>query len=152
MINRLKADRIELIPLSASQLRLWLNDLRALESQLNCNYKGEPVIGPFASFIENIASKVENDYTNYLYHTLWFIVCRANRTIMGEIAFYGVPNENHEVEIGYGLNPIFQGKGYMTEAVKTLCKVIIDIKLLASIYLRIASIKTSAQSSGIPWF
>ena len=121
MINHLKADRIELIPLSASQLQLWLNDLRALESQLNCNYKGEPVIGPFASFIENIASKVENDCTNYLYHTLWFIVCRTNKTIMGEIAFYGVPNENHEVEIGYGLNPIFQGKGYMTEAVKTLC-------------------------------
>lgn len=41
---------------------------------------------------------------------------------MGEIAFYGLPNADHEVELGYGLSPQFQEMGYMTEAVKTLSK------------------------------
>ncbi len=41
---------------------------------------------------------------------------------MGEIAFTGVSDGNREVEIGYGLNPEFEGEGYITEAVQTLCE------------------------------
>lgn len=121
-MNNLESERIELIPLTAEQLRLWTDDVQTLENQLGCSYKGEPAMGSFVDFIKGQACIVEKDPVNYLYHTLWFIVRKCDRVVMGEIAIYGLPNANHEVEIGYGLSPQFQGMGYMTEAVKTLSK------------------------------
>lgn len=119
-MSNLRAERIEIIPLSAEQLRLWVNDIQSLEKQLDCHYEGEPVMGSFVDFIKGQAIAVENDPENYQYHTLWFIVRESDRVVMGEIAICGLPNENREVEVGYGLNPRFQGKGYMTEAVKAI--------------------------------
>jgi len=119
---RLDGKRIELIPLTARQLTLWLENVKALEAELDCIYRGEPVMGPFIDFVCRQASKAENDPDNYLFHTIWFIMRKTDRIVIGEMAFTGTPNENHEVEIGYGLNPEFQGMGYMTEAVGVLCK------------------------------
>lgn len=118
----LGAERLELIPLTARQLKLWLNDVEALGNELNCSYHGEPMKGQFVEFIRERADKAENDSENYLFQTLWFIVRKADRLVMGEIAFTGTPDENHEVEIGYGLSKEFESMGYMSEAVKVLCE------------------------------
>ena len=119
---KLEAERLALIPLTAKQLHLWLEDVKALEDALNCSYRGEPVQGHFVDFIRARYLKAQSDASNYLYHTVWFIVRKTDSVVMGEIAFMGLPNENREVEIGYGLNPEFEGEGYMTEAVQTLCE------------------------------
>lgn len=119
---KLEGERIELIPLSARQLNLWLENVNVLEDELNCRYWGEPVKGAFIDFIRGQSVKAENDADNYLYHVLWFIVHKTDRVVMGEIAFKGPPDENSEVEIGYGLSLESQGMGYMTEAVGVLCK------------------------------
>lgn len=37
---------------------------------------------------------------------------------MDDVCFQGEPNEQGEIEIGYGTYEKHQGKGYMTEAVK----------------------------------
>ena len=50
-MSNLRAERIEIIPLSAEQLRLWVNDIQSLEKQLDCHYEGEPVMGSFVDFI-----------------------------------------------------------------------------------------------------
>ena len=42
--------------------------------------------------------------------------------MVGDICFYGEPNEEGEVEIGYGTYPAYQGNGYMTEAVAALIR------------------------------
>ena len=41
---------------------------------------------------------------------------------MGSCDFKDVPNENGEVEIGYGLGKECEGAGYMTEAIKAFCE------------------------------
>lgn len=99
---KLDGKRIELNPLTARQLNLWLEDVKALEAELDSSYHGEPVMGPFVDFIRRQASKADSDASNYLYHTIWFILRKTDRVVMGEIAFTGTPDENHEVEIGYG--------------------------------------------------
>lgn len=70
-MNNLESERIELIPLTAEQLRLWTDAVQALENQLGCCYKGEPAMGSFVDFIRKQACIVEKDPVNYLYHTLW---------------------------------------------------------------------------------
>ena len=52
-----------------------------------------------------------------LFYTPWMIFLRGDlRTRIGDICFKGL-DENGETEIGYGMEPGFEGQGYMTEAV-----------------------------------
>lgn len=41
--------------------------------------------------------------------------------VVGSADFKDIPDENKEVEIGYGLGKEFEHNGYMTEAVKAMC-------------------------------
>jgi [ribosomal protein S5]-alanine N-acetyltransferase len=50
----------------------------------------------------------------------WMIVLEMNMTIIGDIGFRGTPDENGDVEIGYGIIEEEQGKGYGFEAAKTM--------------------------------
>lgn len=55
--------------------------------------------------------------SNYLYFTLWTIILKSENRIVGDLCFMGLPNENGEIEIGYGTYDGFRGNGYMTESV-----------------------------------
>ena len=57
------------------------------------------------------------DPENYLFFTEFLIVLRENDAVIGSIDFKYVP-KNGSTEVGYGLNPAYQGHGYMTEALK----------------------------------
>lgn len=50
----------------------------------------------------------------------WMIVKKENMHVIGDIGFYGKPNENGEVEIGYGLVKNERSKGYGFEALKVI--------------------------------
>jgi RimJ/RimL family protein N-acetyltransferase len=52
--------------------------------------------------------------------TYWIIVLDEDGFGAGMAGFKGVPDEAGEVEIGYGIDPAYQGRGYMTEAVGAL--------------------------------
>ncbi|MDD3224880.1 MAG: GNAT family N-acetyltransferase [Clostridium sp.] len=41
--------------------------------------------------------------------------------MLGSVDFKNIPNENCEVDIGYGLGKEFEHNGYMTEAAKAMC-------------------------------
>lgn len=51
---------------------------------------------------------------------VWFVIDQENNNIIGDIGFKGKPNSANTVEIGYGIVPSAQGKGYATEAVQKL--------------------------------
>lgn len=56
------------------------------------------------------------------WQTYWLIVLRDENIGVGLVGFKGKPDAAGEVEIGYGIDPVYQGKGYMTEAVGALVK------------------------------
>lgn len=118
----LETERLELIPLTARQLKLWLEDVKTLEAELNCKYCAEPLEGFFYDIVFGQLVKTENDSSNFLYHSFWFIVRKTDRVVVGSCDFKDVPDKNHEVEIGYGLGKEFEGSGYMTEAIRVFCK------------------------------
>jgi ribosomal-protein-alanine N-acetyltransferase len=53
---------------------------------------------------------------------IWMIVNRDNMQVIGDIGFKGQPNNEGEVEIGYGLITEEQGKGYGYEALEAMVK------------------------------
>ncbi|MDO5559946.1 MAG: GNAT family N-acetyltransferase [Oscillospiraceae bacterium] len=118
---KLNTERLELIPLTPSQLRLWCSDLTALEQELCCTYEAEPMEGIFLEIVKGQADITDNDQDNYLWHTFWFLVRKSDRVVVGAADFKDIPDDNCEVEIGYGLGKEHEHKGYMTEAVRTMC-------------------------------
>ena len=48
------------------------------------------------------------------------LVQRASGTVVGSCGYKGPPGQDAVVEIAYGINPEFQGRGYATEAARAL--------------------------------
>ena len=54
------------------------------------------------------------------FYTMWILVEKFKKAIIGGICFHGEPNEEGEVEIGYGTDVEYRNKGYMTESISGL--------------------------------
>lgn len=52
----IETDRLYLMPLTAHQLKLWIEDISALEKELGVSYLAEPMQGVFLD-IDSIASQ-----------------------------------------------------------------------------------------------
>jgi RimJ/RimL family protein N-acetyltransferase len=117
----IETDRLYLIPLTAKQLRLWVEDIPSLEKELNCQYCAEPMVGTFLDIVKGQIDITEKDAANFLYHTFLFLIRKTDRVVVGTADFKNVPNKDNEVEIGYGLGKGFEHNGYMTEAVQAMC-------------------------------
>lgn len=62
------------------------------------------------------AKKHENFW---IWYAPWKIVLKENGKEIGDICFKGEPKD-HAVEIGYGMEPEYEGKGFMTEAARAM--------------------------------
>ena len=63
-----------------------------------------------------------------LFYTMWIIIEKSIKSIIGGTCFHGEPDENGEVEIGYGTDSNYQNKGYMTEAISGVIQWVKDNK------------------------
>ena len=64
------------------------------------------------NFINMINAKIRNNET-----VMWAITTKNSSKLIGTIVFWNISKENSTAEIGYELNPDFQGKGIMQEAI-----------------------------------
>lgn len=48
------------------------------------------------------------------------IIDKVERTAVGQISFKSLPDASGTVEVGYGVNPSYEGRGYATEATRAL--------------------------------
>jgi len=119
---QLETKRLRIFPVTPEQLRLWLDDLPALERELGCPYKSEPLWDDAVRAARRQLAAAERDRERYQYYTVWFLVHREERAIIGSAGFLGPPDQRGEVEIHYAMGKGHRGKGYMTEAVEAICK------------------------------
>jgi RimJ/RimL family protein N-acetyltransferase len=117
----IETKRLELTPLTLPLLKYWIEDVSALERELDCSYQAEPMEGLFLDIVRGQLEIMEKEPENYLWHSFWFLIRKCDRTVVGSFVFKGVPNDKGEVEIGYGLGSQFEHNGYMTEAVNAMC-------------------------------
>ena len=113
--------RLQLIPLPLHQLELALQDINALEQSLNITIARSFV----TAIVERaIGMKIDNmrraDVSQHHWLTYWLIVIQDENIGVGMLGFKGFPDGTGSTEIGYGIDPAYQGKGYMSEAVQAL--------------------------------
>jgi GNAT superfamily N-acetyltransferase len=118
---KLETKRLLIFPLSYDQLVLYLEGDGALEEDLDLN-RSDQIISPelLEAFKETILPAVGNRTKNYLYSTIWTIIDKELNHMVGDLCFKGEPNVDGEIEIGYGIYPEFQGRGFMTEAINAI--------------------------------
>lgn len=113
----IRTKRLELMALSADQLRLYLTDPVQLEAALNLNTSLAPAGQALRRAIGlKLAAMAEADEETLAWHTYWLVVVAADRAGAGFAGFKGAPDETGLVEIGYGIEPAHRGQGYATEA------------------------------------
>lgn len=58
---------------------------------------------------------------NRIWYAPWKMTLKDSQEFIGDLCFKG-PVKNHSVEIGYGIQPEYEGHGYTTEALQALTK------------------------------
>lgn len=81
-----------------------------------------------------------NDPEHYLWYTSWEMILEAENVIIGGVCFKGPPDENGEVEIGYGIEAEYWNRGYTTEALIALIE-------WAEQHVEVKKIKASTEPS-----
>ena len=115
----IETERPILIPLNHNQLVKYIKCNNSLEEELNLNTKSRTISLELKDALEQtILPNVADKSKNYLYSTLWTAVSKTENMMIGDLCIYGEPNENGEIEIGYGIYEEFQNRGYMTEIVR----------------------------------
>lgn len=140
----IKTQRLDLIPLSSAQLHLYLDDPAQLEAELGLRVS-RPLITDVVK--RAISMKLEKmaktDPAQLDWYTYWLIVLRDLPFGAGLIGFKGIPNEQGEAEIGYGIDPLHQGKGVASEAAQAMihwafqnanCRWVTALKVLRTNY------------------
>ncbi|MFC4559060.1 GNAT family N-acetyltransferase [Virgibacillus kekensis] len=88
-------------------------ELLACDQERFIHYSESYTMGPH---IEKYLEKLNEDPLEEGWG-VWFIILKETREVVGDIGFKGSPDLKGNVEIGYGVSPMHQGKGYATEAV-----------------------------------
>lgn len=118
---RIETERLILLALSIDQLEIYGTDMEVLGRQLEIPMMGNTrqikVVHAIDLMLEKMCSAPLSDHP---WLTYWLIIPKAEPAGVGLIGFRGPPDEHGEVVIGYGIDPFYQNRGYMTEAVKAL--------------------------------
>lgn len=130
---KIQTERLELVALTSNQLKLWTEYIPVLEKELNCSYKAEPMEGFFLDIVRGQYEITRKDCDHYVWHSFFLIIRKKDRIVVGSADFKDVPNENGEVEIGYGLGKEFEHNGYMTEATIAMCEWALEQKDVSTV-------------------
>lgn len=111
-------ERLSLYPLTFSQLKLRVQEQDELAKELNISFVSPKINTEEAEAIEkSFLPALAEGLKDYLFYTMWLILRKEDRVVIGGICFHGSPDVSGEVEIGYGLESQFQKKGYMKETI-----------------------------------
>ena len=116
----LETKKLKLISLDAQNLRWSIEDRQKMEKNLEVKITDTELEEPVKKAMRTSLKMVLENKKDYLWFTSWEIVLKKENRIIGGLCFKGCPDEKGRVEIAYGMQDEYRGKGYMTEAVKEL--------------------------------
>jgi ribosomal-protein-alanine N-acetyltransferase len=119
----IETERLILRPLTHEQLVKYIRLNNSLEMELNLNESSRTISPELKEALDQtILPNVVDTTKNFLFHTLWTVISKEENKMVGDLCFVGEPNDEGEVEIGYGTYEEFRKRGFMTEAVGGIIK------------------------------
>jgi RimJ/RimL family protein N-acetyltransferase len=119
----IETERLIIKPLTYGQLVKYIRLDNSLEAELNLNATSRTISSDLKEALEQtILPNVADSNKNYLFSTIWTLISKEENKMVGDLCFVGEPNEEGEIEIGYGTYEEFRKRGFMTEAVSGIIK------------------------------
>ncbi|WP_062545251.1 GNAT family N-acetyltransferase [Rufibacter tibetensis] len=119
----IETERLIVQPLTLTQLKLYVANDGSLEKSLGVGYTPKEIEEDLADALENYFLRLLPLHLDqFHFYTLWAIILKDKNLLAGDLCFKGEPDENGEVEIGYGTYSEFQRLGIMKEAIAGLLK------------------------------
>jgi len=114
----LDTERLRIVALDVENYGLFLNEHGQMLRKLGVKVTTEKLDEDFREMFLESYELALKDEENYMWYTNWQIILKSENLIIGGLCFKGCPDTNGYVEIGYGMDPNYQNKGYMTETIK----------------------------------
>ena len=115
----LETARLILLPIDIEMIGALLESDDAFLNKYGYLNNGGPYLNPSPDYLCKIKNRLLEHPEEYPFAVDHLIIIKDIKTVIGTIYFKGLPN-NGVSEIGYGMNPIYEGNGYMSEAVKAM--------------------------------
>ncbi len=117
MTDVIETERLVLFPYTEENLPLFNNDLPRFEEAFGVAYRGEELDHLLRDYLRKLEHDIAADPEHFLFFTEFLIVLKENSHVIGSIDYKYVPHDG-VTEVGYGLNPRYEGRGYMSEALR----------------------------------
>ncbi|WP_410514170.1 GNAT family N-acetyltransferase [Paenibacillus sp. BR2-3] len=122
---RLEGQRVYLVPLSAAELLLAVENYGELQCRLGLKDTAAALDEEMQYAMTVRRRKVLQDQENFLWLTNWAIVHSEERCIIGFVILKG-PKEKGEVIAGYVIDEDYRRQGYATEALQVITEWILS--------------------------
>jgi len=136
---KLESKRIEIIPLTLHEMRIFIKSRSDYEKHANLKVTGEEVPEFYKEEVKEMIKQDPEFWTSknkeYLFHTMWLMTLKETRTIVGQFLFNGHPNEHGEVEIFFMVEKPYRRKGIATEAMHEILKWGCKTKLFKKVFI-----------------
>ncbi len=116
----LHTERLRIIPLNLEHFRLMLAGMDEMEHALGLKSSGLILDENTQKAMDGLYKLAMDNRDKYLWYTNWQIIFSDENISVGSACFKGAPGITGEVEIGYGLNDNYRGRGFMAEAIKAI--------------------------------
>jgi ribosomal-protein-alanine N-acetyltransferase len=118
---KLESSRLYLKPLTFDQMVWYKDSDQSLEKELGLMPYPRVLTDQFIIVIETSnLPYVQFNPEKILFGTVWVIIHKEERKIIGDIGFKGAPSDRGLVEVGYGIYMEYRNRGFMTEALNSL--------------------------------
>ena len=116
----LYTERLKLIPLKEEDIKMSLKNVNEFYHSKGLKSNTKTLSDVMVKIYNIKLANMKDDPKHYLFYTYWLIVKKDSNEIIGRIGFKNIPDENSEIEIGYGTRIEYRSNGYMTEALESL--------------------------------
>ncbi len=113
----LKTKRLRVLCIELEDMLLLNQGNREEEFEKKMGYSIGKLEGLDKELNEEFCRLALENEENRLWFRLWDLVLEKDNKKIGGALFKGGPNQNGEVEIGYGINDEFQCQGYASEGI-----------------------------------
>jgi [ribosomal protein S5]-alanine N-acetyltransferase len=148
---KLESKRIEIIPLNLHEMRIFIKSRSDYEKHANLTVTGVEVPEFYCEEISELIQQEPEFWTSknkeYLFHSIWLMILRESKTIVGQFVFNGRPNDQGAVEIFFMVEEPYRRKGIATEAMLEIMKWGCKTRLFRKLYIDADVLNKAAMAS-----
>ena len=116
----LETNRLLLIPVDSEILDSLLESDDAFSQKYDLINDGGEFLTPSLDYLRKIRQRLTDHPEEYPFAVDYMIVVKDMKTVIGSIDYKYMPDDSGVSEIGYGMSPQYEGRGYMTEALSAM--------------------------------